>query len=360
MKGLSSHHLRRAGAVIRRYGLGFLAASALGFAPAAHGQSAAAQSQHPQAQTFEEFLNGPEGAILDSHRAQDPVPDNFRRQLFAVAPQSQGRIGVAALDLTTGQTVSIEGDEPFPMASTSKIAIAATFLAGVDAGKYSLFDRYPLMVPVASEPFSSKVAPVRAGQTMTAETLIERMITRSDNQATDALLAVVGGPQAVNAWMRKAGLNRFRIDRDIATLVRDRWEFDLSRHVDVRDSTPPEEMVELIAGLHQGKWLSPASRGLLIGAMTRTVTGSSRIKAGLPSGVTFGHKTGTLNKTASDVGFVTMPDGRVVVMAIYVTGQSGPAARNAKIAEITRTIYNGFSVPPARHASNDNAVYASN
>ncbi len=360
MKGLSSHKLRRAGVAIRRYGIGFLAASALGFAPAAP-----AQDKHPQAQTFEEFLNGPEGAILDSQRnsqmAGDPVPEQFRRQLFAVAPQSQGRIGVAALDLTTGRTVSIQGNEPFPMASTSKIAVAATFLAGVDAGKYSLFDRYPLLVPVASEPFSSKVAPVRKGEMMSAQTLLERMITRSDNQATDALLAVVGGPQAVNEWVRKnTGLMNFRIDRDIATLVRDRWEFDLSRHVDVRDSTPPDEMVQLIAGIHQGKWLSPASRGLLVGAMTRTITGSTRIKAGLPSGTNFGHKTGTLNKTASDVGFITMPDGRVVVVAIYVTGQSGPAARNAKIAEITRTLYNGYASAPARHAANDNSRLGTN
>lgn len=355
MKGLSSHQLRRAGAVIRHFGMGLIAASTLGFVPVAH-----AQAQHPQTQTFEEFLNGPEGAVLDSYKTQDNAPDGFRRQLFAVAPQSQGRIGVAALDLTTGQSVSIAGSEPFPMASTSKIAVAATFLAGVDAGKYSLYDRYPLMVPVASEPFSSKVAPVRKGETMSAQTLLERMITRSDNAATDALLAVVGGPQAVNAWVHSnTGLRNFRIDRDIATLVRDRWEFDLSKHVDVRDSTPPEEMVELIAGIHQGKWLSPASRGLLIGAMTRTVTGSTRIKAGLPSGTSFGHKTGTLNKTASDVGFVTLPDGRVVVMAIYVTGQSGPAARNAKIAEITRTIYNGFAAAPSRHAAN-NALIAAN
>lgn len=341
------HKTRRTGDLFRRFraglaGLG-LSLAALGAAPVA------------QAQSFEEFLNGPEGSILDAHKQNENVPEQFRQQLFAAAPQGSGRIGVAALDLTTGETVSILGDEPFPMASTSKIAVAATFLAGVDSGKYSLFHQYPLEVPVASKPFSSPTAPTKPGQMMSAQTLIERMITRSDNAATDALLKAVGGPKVVTEWVHKnTGLTGFRIDRDIATLVRDRWEYDLSRHIDVRDSTPPDQMVKLIAGLHEGKWLSASSRGLLLGAMTRTITGRTRIKAGLPDGTVFGHKTGTLNKTASDVGFVEMPDGRVVVMAIYVTGQGGPAARSAKIAEITRTLYAGFSSP--RHAANDNVA----
>ena len=48
------------------------------------------------------------------------------------------------------------GDQRFPMASTSKIAIAATFLEGVDQGRWSLTSEFPLMVPVASRPFSTR------------------------------------------------------------------------------------------------------------------------------------------------------------------------------------------------------------
>src|SRR5687768_2946239 len=55
----------------------------------------------------------------------------FEARIAAVAGPEQGRIGVAAVDLTSGRTIQILGDQPFPMASTSKIAIVATFLAGV-------------------------------------------------------------------------------------------------------------------------------------------------------------------------------------------------------------------------------------
>ena len=55
---------------------------------------------------------------------------------------SSGRLGVAAQDLETGHTVSLSGADPFPMASTVKVAIAAVFLAGVDSGRYSLDQMY--------------------------------------------------------------------------------------------------------------------------------------------------------------------------------------------------------------------------
>src|SRR5690606_16366076 len=103
----------------------------------------------------------------------------------------------------------------FPMASTSKIAIAATYLEGVDKGRWSLTSEFPLMLPVGSQPFSTAAAPVRKGQYMNALELIELMITRSSNPATDALLAAVGGPSAVNDWVRRAGVSEFDLTRDI-------------------------------------------------------------------------------------------------------------------------------------------------
>src|SRR5690606_20529385 len=234
------------------------------------------------------------------------------------------------------------GRPAVPMASTSKIAIAATFLEGVDQGRWSLTSEFPLLIPVASRPFSSAVAPVRPGQYMAARDLIELMITRSSNPATDALLAAVGGPAAVNDWARRAGIQNFNLTRDIATLVRDDGEINPAVQIDVPDSAPPRDMARLLAGLYQGKWLSPASRDIIIGAMERCRTGTRRIPALMPAGTVVAHKTGTLNNTASDIGIITTPDGRSIAVAIYVTGQGGKANRDAKIASLARAIYDGY------------------
>ena len=260
-----------------------------------------------------------------------------------VARGDQGRIGVAAIDLATGKTISVLGDQRFPMASTSKIAIAATFLEGVEKGRWSLTSEFPLLIPERSARFSSARAPVREGNYLPAVELIELMITRSSNPATDALLRVVGGPQAVNDWMRRAGIREFELTRDIATLVRDDGEFDPASVIDRRDSATPQAMLELIVGLHQGRWLSPANRQVILGAMERTVTGKRRIRGMLPANLVVGNKTGSLNNTSSDIGFIHTPDGRAIALAVYVTGQGSRAAREARIAEIAKAIYDGYT-----------------
>lgn len=267
---------------------------------------------------------------------------DFERRIAALADGSRGRIGVMAVDLSSGQEVSVLADQRFPMASTSKIAVAAAFLEGVEQGRWSLTSEFPLLIPQRSARFSSAVAPVVKGQYMSAISLIEIMIARSSNPATDALLAAVGGPKAVNDWMYRHGFHEFSLNRDIATLVRDDGEFDPASHVDPRDSASPRAMVEFLRGLYQGKYLSQGSRDVLLGAMSRTVTGKRRIRAMMPMNAQVLHKTGSLNNTSSDVGIIKMPDGRAIAVAIYVTGQGTRSQREAKIASIARALYDGY------------------
>ena len=326
--------------------LGRVAASlalALSFTAPAH-----AQAQVSLEAAFDDAL-GTEVRAPQDFTARYDSP--LAQQIALVADGSRGRIGVAAIDLATGQEVGVLGDQRFPMASTSKIAIAATFLEGVDQRRWSLTSEFPLMVPVPSKRFSSTVAPVRPGQYMSAYDLIDRMITRSDNSATDALLAVVGGPAAVNDWARRAGLREFTLTRDIATLVRDDGEVDPAVSIDIRDSATPREMVRLLAGIYQGQWLTPASRNVIIDAMERCRTGTRRIPAMLPDGVTVAHKTGSLNNTSSDIGIITTPDGRSLAVAIYVTGQGTRLNREERIANIARALYDGYGQSARQYAN---------
>ena len=278
--------------------------------------------------------------------------DALEMRLLSLAEASHGRIGVAALDLGSGRQVAVLGDQPFPMASTSKIAIAATYLANVDAGRLSLSDRYPLLVPVPSRKFDGPIAPVRPGTLLTARELIVLSLTRSDNHATDALLRAVGGPTAVTRWVRNTmGISEFRLDRDIATLVRDDGAINPATTVDRRDSITPLAMVRLLAQLRQGQWISASSREFLFDTMSRCVTGRNRMRALLPAGTAIAHKTGTLSNTASDVGFIQTPDGRNLAVAIYVTGQGGKQGRDSRIALLARAIYDGYAGQGSLRAS---------
>ena len=269
---------------------------------------------------------------------------SFEQRIAELADPSQGRIGVAAIDLATGEQVMVLGDQLFPLASTSKVAVAATFLEMVEQGRFSLSSEFPLMMPERSARFSSAKAPVRPGQYMPAIDLIEIMITRSSNPATDALLAAVGGPGAVNDWTRRQGIAEFSINRDIATLVRDDGQHNPATFIDPRDAATPRAMAQLLAGLYRGQYLSGESRQVLLGAMSRTVTGKRRIPAHIPLEARVSHKTGSLNNTSSDVGLIECPDGRTIAVAIYVTGQGTRLAREERIAAIARALYDGFAV----------------
>jgi beta-lactamase class A len=260
----------------------------------------------------------------------------LQQRLVATATANPGDYGLAALDLSTGDIVGVNSHVAFPMASTMKIAVAAAYLAEVDAGRRSLYD------PVGGS---------------TAIALMDRMMVRSDNGATDRLIATLGGPMAIDRWLRAHGLQGIRVDRNIAQLLaarRDLW--------DVRDSSTPVAMLELLRLVDSDRALTPQSRALLLDMMRRCATGSNRIRGLMPSDAVVENKTGTLNRFSTDVGFLTMPDGRRIAVAFFARGGDN---RPAVIATAARAIYDTFGTQPAsdtfaaQPASTDGRVYTS-
>jgi len=276
-------------------------------------------------------------------------------QLGTLANVNDGRLGLAATDLETGKTVTFAGSHPFPMASTVKVAIAGAYLAGVDNGRFNLDQLY------------------RYGRrsTLTAGQLMERMLIRSDNASADILLKAVGGPDAVNAWLSRAGIRGQRMDRTIARLVHDdrpwtgrripvnlpRTPLEVAQSAtldadgqidpafvgDARDTSTPSAMVQLLAKLHKGALLSTRSTEYLFDVMARCVTGRSRLKGQLPAGTPVAHKTGTLAGVSDDVGIVTLPNGHHLAIAVFAKGMRTEWERDRNIAQQTRVLYDGFT-----------------
>jgi len=245
--------------------------------------------------------------------ASSPDLVTVEQQLSAMLADSSADVGIAALDLNTGETISIKGDTPFPMASTVKVAIAALYLSQVDHGQKTLDD-------------SIHGQPVR--------TLMNKMLIYSDNHAADILFKDVGGPRAVHHYLTTNGIHGVRVDRTIAQLLadkRDLW--------DARDSSTPKGMIELLKRIYKAEIISPKSRDYLLGVMAKCHTGRNRMKWLLPAGTPVEHKTGTLNGLSDDVGFISMPDGHRIAVAIFARGGSD---RPRTIAEAARTIYDGF------------------
>lgn len=300
-----------------------------------------------------------------------PVAKSPKERLHALAAQTPGRLGVEAVLVETGQRIGVNERERFPMASTFKLAVAATFLKGVDDGKLRLEQIYTLdeRMRVRSEGITTWLP--HPGVALSAANLIELMITRSDNTAADMMTQAVGGPAAVTAWLRRARIAGQRVDRDTANLILEEigqkpapgltaaetlarvsppepWKKDVSGpkvagfDEDPRDTSTPEAMAMLLAKLYRGELLSPASRAFLFDVLGRTATGRNRIRGLLPPDTPVAHKTGTLEGISNDVGIVTLPDGRHLALAVFVKSQPDAEARSRRIAEAARAAYDAF------------------
>ena len=249
--------------------------------------------------------------------ASKPELVPLEQQLTALASAQPTELGFAAYDLGSDSSICINCEAAFPMASTVKIAVAAAYLSQVDFGRRSLDDR------IGSR---------------SASDLIEAMLIHSDNIATDRLIRNLGGPDEIQKWLRFHELRGIRVDRTIAELLsarRDLW--------DVRDSSTPMAMIELLKKLETGNVLKPTSHAYLLNLMGRCMTGKNRIRGLLPTSVRVENKTGTLNGLTSDVGYIRMPDGRKIAVAFFARGGTG---RPRAIAEAARAIYYGFAAIP--------------
>lgn len=294
----------------------------------------------------------------------NPVQQSAEARLMAefarFATLTDGTVGIAVRDLGTGETLAYNGDTLFPMASTYKVAVAAKILSLLDAGSLSLEEQLP-----------------RLGRPVPVRTLLEMSLTLSDNDATDALVARAGGPQAVNDWVHAAGIKGLRVDSNTRDLLarakvpgtgfgdeaamesglssaqRDARDMpNIGFAADPRDTATPRAMDDLLGAIRQGRVLRPQTSALMLSIMERCKTGKARLRAMLPPGTRIAHKTGTLNGLGNDTGIVTLPDGRMFVISVFVMkDHRGHEMRDRIMAEAARAAYDYFLFAPDRHTA---------
>lgn len=246
-----------------------------------------------------------------------------------------GRLGVA-VGGDGGLFLGHRADERFAMCSTFKALAVAAVLARVDAGAESL-DR--VIAFGASDlleyaPVSRTVLEAGSGAgRMTVSEACAASLVWSDNTAANLLLTLLGGPEALTAWLRGAGDHVTRLDRTEPTL-------NTARPDDPRDTTTPAAMRDTLGRILLGSVLSPASRGRLEGWMVESRTGLKRLRAGLPTEWTVGDKTGSGDNGTANVVAILRPPGRApLIAAVYLTGTTAPAdVRDAAHAAVGRLI----------------------
>ncbi len=303
----------------------------------------------------------------------DVEPSRLKSEIERLAELAGGRVGVGALHLETGRAISLHGDERFPMASTYKIPIAIQVLTRVDQKELAL-SRLVTLRRRDLHPGSGLLARWldASGGALSVRTLLELMLIISDNTATDVLLRLAGGPNAVTERLRELGIEGIRVDRPTVEIIAD-WmgvkassllgmtPIDFRRFyesipeekrraaasafdADPRDTATPTAMVQLLEKVWRGRALSRESTELLLDIMRRCETGAQRIKGFLPPGTVVAHKTGTIGGTTNDVGIITLPYGAGhLALAVFVKESTEEIVeRERAIAHIARALYDDF------------------
>lgn len=302
----------------------------------------------------------------------------LEQQIEMLAKVTDATVGVSALHIETGRSVSVRGAESFPMASAFKIPIAVQIMTMVEDGRLSLSKMISLG-PQDLHPGSGTLSELffHPGVALSVANLMELMLTISDNSAADLMLREAGGAAAVTERMRQLGLNNIRVDRNTAVLISDwsgvktvppeeQWNRDIwdplfnavpnREHMAARraetkstkDTATPDDMTRLVAKVWRGELFSRPNSVFLNGILERCQTGKARIKGMLPEGTLVAHKTGTLGGVANDAGVITLPNGAGhVVLSVFTKGAQKPQESAEKaIAEVSRTIYDYFLLTP--------------
>jgi beta-lactamase class A len=292
----------------------------------------------------------------------------------AAEQRLDGRIGLAARHLETGLSVGINAGERFPMASTYKVPMAGLLLHLVDLDDLSLDTRVEITSRHRAETGEIAQSVIHPGVSLSALNLLELMLTQSNNNATDRVLELIGGPDAVTAWLRASGIDAMRVDHSVNDLLGKfydlppgtpamegflaKWPDETAREAvngrssaafddGAADSATPAAMVDLLAALFGGDLISPASREILHGVMLRCQTGEGRIKGMLPPGTPVAHKTGTIGGTINDAGIIQLPERRGrLALAIYTKGSTilRYIEREPIMADVARSVYDAFAL----------------
>lgn len=268
--------------------------------------------------------------------------------LESIARDARGRVGLAAEIVETGERVELRGAERFPMQSVYKLPIAMAVLRLVDEGRLRLdagvrIEKRDFVSPEQHSPLRD-LHPA-GGFDLRLDEILRYAVSESDGSASDVLLRLAGGAGAVRAYLRELGVTGVQVmDTEKAIGGADGVQY--------RNWATPREAVRLLKALEQGRGLSPSSRGLLLQWMTQTPTGGNRLKGRLPAGTLVAHKTGSsrtmggVTAATNDIGLVTLPDGRHLAIAVFVSDSAAPGdVRESVIARLARAVWDGLAGP---------------
>ncbi len=262
-----------------------------------------------------------------------------------MVPGAQAAVSYRSLG--GADALDINADAAFHAASTMKVPVMIEVLRAVDAGRlgldqrillvnrfHSIVDGSPYELDAGEDSDSSVYRLI--GERVPIRELLERMIVRSSNLATNTLIALVGAAQT-DSTAHTLGATHMRVLRGV--------EDGKAFAAGMNNTTSSGDLAALLIHVESGDALSPVSGRLMKEILLRQEFNEA-IPAGVPPGTPVAHKTGSITGVLHDAAIV-YPAGRAPYVLVVLTRSiPDPKVAEALIADISRIVW-ARAVPDA-------------
>ncbi len=281
-------------------------------------------SQLPNKQTLSNPIS-----FIDSSKVEFKTDNNLQNFLSQKMNElGLKNAGVVLMDLNNGHVASVNGDKAFYPASVIKLPVMTEAFHQAANGKISMDQ----IITVKSENVVGTWQPdgdnrplLDTGTKVSVRKLVELMITRSDNTATNVLIDVLGRKNITN-YMKMLGLNHIEVNRKLSV--------DSDSQATGRNTMTSNDTAKLLTLIGTNKLINEKSSHEMLNILGGQLD-NDKIPAGLPTGAKTFHKTGETSETCHDAAIVKYGN-KTYIMTVFTN--MPPDSSRDKIVSLANKI----------------------
>ena len=265
---------------------------------------------------------------------------DLRGELANLIVESGAEVGVYFKNLDTGDSLLFNADVRMHAASTMKVPVMIQLFRDANTGSFDIEQTIPVTQTFHSivdgseyvldrESDSDSTLYDKVGSRVPARDLIDLMITRSSNLATNILIEFVDA-RRVTATMRELGADSIEVLRGVEDLKA--YEAGLSNTTTARD------LGVILTAVSEGRAAGAGAADELL-AILEQQEFNEGIPAGLPPDTRVAHKTGWITGITHDAAIVMPKSRSPYVLVVLVRGIEDLDEASALIADVSRAVY---------------------
>lgn len=262
------------------------------------------------------------------------------REIIRTHTADTAEVAVAFIDLASGDSLLIDAHKVMHAASTMKVPVMLELFRRADASEFSMDDSLLVrnefrsiadgsVYTLSTDDDSDLDLYQQVGQRVTLRELVERMITRSSNLATNILIETAD-PQRIAATLDQIGAAEMRVLRGV--------EDGPAYERGMNNTTTAYGLMKTLQAIGAGRAASSGATEEMLEILSRQEF-REKIPAGVPKGVRVANKTGWITGIDHD-GAIVFPDGRApYVLVVLTRGLQDRSTATAVASAISRKVY---------------------